>query len=53
MEKIGALFRVISNTHIGDLKEVTVNIFGPNKSKSSMEEDCMQNACNVHHTRYD
>jgi hypothetical protein len=38
--RIVSLFRV-GNTHIGDLKEVTVNIFGPNKSESSMKEYCM------------
>lgn len=34
-------FKKENSTHIGDLKEIAVNIFRPNKSKSSVEEDCM------------
>lgn len=38
---------LFSNTHIGDLKEVAVNIFEPNKSKGSIKEYGMQDACNM------
>lgn len=41
------LLQLFSNTHICDLKEVAVNIFGPNKSEGSMEEYSMQDACNT------
>jgi hypothetical protein len=33
------------NTHISDLKEITINIFGANKAEGPMEEYGMQNAC--------
>ena len=35
------------NTHVSDLKEITVNIFGANKAEGSMEEYGVQNACSI------
>jgi hypothetical protein len=35
------------NTHVSDLKEITVNIFGANEAEGSMEEYGMQNACSI------
>jgi hypothetical protein len=35
------------NTHVSDLKEITVNIFGANKAESSVEEYGVQNACSI------
>jgi len=37
------------NTHISDLKEITVNIFGANQAEGSMEEYGVQNACSIVH----
>ena len=37
------------NTHISDLKEITVNIFGANQAEGSMEEYGVQNACKIVH----
>ena len=35
------------NTHVSDLKEITVNIFGANEAEGSMEEYGMQDACSI------
>jgi len=35
------------NTHVSDLKEITVNIFGANEAEGSMEEYGVQNACSI------
>lgn len=35
------------NTHVSDLKVITVNIFGANEAEGSMEEYGVQNACSI------
>lgn len=37
------------NTHISNIEEITVNIFGANQAEGSMEEYGVQNTCSIVH----
>jgi hypothetical protein len=37
------------NTHISNIEEITVNIFGANQAEGSMEKYGVQNTCSIVH----